>query len=69
MQRTHIRLVQTKSVVVIPLDHVKRVVHIVPDVAQADDSFFYLNNDPLGTTLRDTQWEYALNDESRIEKK
>ena len=57
--RTHTRLVLTKKVVVIPLDHVKRVVHVVPDTS-SDIGVSFVNNAPLGTAIRATNWENIM---------
>ena len=59
LARTHTRLVITNKVVVIPLDHVKRVVHVVPDTTSAI-GVLYVNNAPLGTAIRATNWENIM---------
>jgi hypothetical protein len=53
-----LRLKLTNAVVVIPLDHVQKVVHIVPDFRATE--FFFVNTTPLGTTLRARPWEDQL---------
>jgi hypothetical protein len=58
--RTHTRLVLTKKIVVIPVDHVVRVVHIVPDIDSTSNGIFFVNNAPLGTTMRAKEWEHLM---------
>jgi hypothetical protein len=58
--RTHTRLVLTKQIVVIPVDHVVRVVYIIPDIDSANNGIFFLNNAPLGTTMRAKEWEHLM---------
>ncbi len=54
----YLRLKLTTNVVVIPLDHVEKVVHIVPDFREP--GFYFINTSPLGTTLRARPWEMRL---------
>ena len=65
--RTHTRLVMTNQVVVIPLDHVVRVVHIVPDLASSLGVFF-VNDAPLGTAIRATRWEEIMSNTDATSK-
>ncbi len=57
--RTHTRLVLTNKVVVIPVDHVVRVVHIVPDI-NSTIGVCNVNDAPLGTAIRAIQWEILI---------
>ena len=62
--QSHYTLVKlTNKVVVIPVDHVRATVHIVPQFANhnTEGLFFFINSVPLGSKLRARPWEMLLN--------
>jgi hypothetical protein len=49
----------TNRIVVLPLDQVNGTVHMVPNFVKGS-AFFYINNSPLGSTLRARPWEEMI---------